>query len=168
MAQTEEQAYEVVQTKSDFEIRYYPPVMMAAYVSSSNDSSGFRSLFRYISGSNQSQTKIAMTTPVHMEKQEQGSSMAFVLPKKFDSKSTPLPSDSQVKVYEAKGGYYASIRYSGYTNESKEKNYTKQLKASLEKEGIEIAGSPKVFVYNSPFSFLNRRNEVSFPIVWKE
>lgn len=83
MAQTEEQSYEVVQTKSDFEIRYYPPVMMAAYVSDSNNSSGFRSLFRYISGSNQSQTKIAMTTPVHMEKQEQGNSMAFVLPKKI-------------------------------------------------------------------------------------
>ena len=94
--------------------------------------------------------------------------MAFVLPKKFDSKTTPLPSDSQVKVYESKGGYYASVRYSGYTNEAKEKNYTAQLKTSLEKEGIEIAGSPKVFVYNSPFSFLNRRNEVSFPIVWKE
>jgi hypothetical protein len=168
MAQTEEQSYEVVQTKSDFEIRYYPPVMMAAYVSDSNNSSGFRSLFRYISGSNQSQTKIAMTTPVHMEKQEQGNSMAFVLPKKFDPKTTPLPSDSQVKVYESKGGYYASMRYSGYTNEAKEKNYTAQLKTSLEKEGIQIAGLPKVFVYNSPFNFMNRRNEISFPIVWNE
>ena len=101
----------------------------------SNDSSGFRSLFRYISGSNQSQTKIAMTTPVHMEKQEQGSSMAFVLPKKFDPKSTPLPSDSQVKVYEAKGGYYASMRYSGYTNEAKEKNYTSTAESKSGKRG---------------------------------
>ena len=168
MAQTEEQSYEVVQTKSDFEIRYYPPVMMAAYVSDLNNSSGFRSLFRYISGSNHSQTKIAMTTPVHMEKLEQGNSMAFVLPKKFDPKTTPIPSDSQVKVYESKGGYYASMRYSGYTNEAKEKNYTAQLKTSLEKEGIQIAGQPKIFVYNSPFNFMNRRNELSFPIVWNE
>ena len=77
-------------------------------------------------------------------------------------------SDSQVKVYESKGGYYASMRYSGYTNEAKEKNYTTQLKTSLEKEGIQIAGQPKVFVYNSPFNFVNRRNEISFPIVWNE
>ena len=63
-----------------------------------------------------------MTTPVHMEKQEHGSSMAFVLPKKFDSEiGTAHPSDSQVRVYEAAGGYYASFRYSGYTNASKEK-----------------------------------------------
>ena len=60
------------------------------------------------------------------------------------------------------------MRYSGYTNEAKEKNYTKLLKTSLEKEGIQIVGQPKVFVYNSPFNFVNRRNEISFPIVWKE
>lgn len=168
MAQTEEQAYDVIVTKSNFEIRYYPPVMMAAYESIASNSSGFRSLFRYISGSNDSQTKIAMTTPVHMDKSKQGGSMEFVLPKKYNPESTPFPNEPQVKVYLSKGGYYASMRYSGYTSEAKEDKITEQLKASLEQEGIKITGTPKVFVYNSPYNFINRRNEISIPIVWEE
>ena len=87
MAQTEEQSYELIETRSNFEIRYYPPVMMVEYDSNESGSSGFRSLFRYISGSNNEEIKIAMTTPVHMEKKEGKSSMAFVLPKKFDPSS---------------------------------------------------------------------------------
>jgi hypothetical protein len=168
MAQTEEQAYDVIVTKSNFEIRYYPPVMMAAYESNANNSSGFRSLFRYISGSNDSQTKIAMTTPVHMNKSQTGGSMEFVLPKKFNPESTPLPKESRVRVYQSKAGYYATMRYSGYTNDSKEKKITQELKASLEKEGINISGTPKVLVYNSPYNFINRRNEISIPIAWEE
>jgi hypothetical protein len=42
------------------------------------------------------------------------------------------------------------------------------LKASLEKEGINISGTPKVLVYNSPYNFINRRNEISIPIAWEE
>tara|TARA_B100000767_G_scaffold259185_1_gene268726 strand:- start:6125 stop:6631 length:507 start_codon:yes stop_codon:yes gene_type:complete len=166
MAQTEEQYYEVIQIKSNFEIRYYPPVMMAAYDAQGGNSSGFRSLFRYISGSNMSETKIAMTTPVHMEKKRNGNSMAFVLPKKFNSETTPQPKESRVRVYEAEGGYFASFRYSGYTNPSKEKIHTETLMRNLKGEGIEIAGSPRIFVYDAPYSFINRRNEISIPIVW--
>ena len=167
MAQTEEQTYEVIETKSNFEIRYYPPVMMAAYDSRGGSSSGFRALFRYISGSNMSASKIAMTTPVHMENQEYGNTMAFVLPKKFDSETAPQPKETQVRVYEAAGGYYASFRYSGYTNPSKEKKYAAILIRNLKEEGIETAGSAKVFVYDAPYSFINRRNEISIPIVWE-
>ena len=168
MAQTEEQAYDIIAIKATYEIRYYPPVMMAEYKSANNSSSGFRSLFRYISGSNETQTKIAMTTPVHMNETENGRSMAFVLPKKFKPESTPLPKESKVKIFQSKGGYYASIRYSGYTNATKEKKYTEELKASLVQENIKITGAAKVFVYNSPYDFFNRRNEISIPIVWDE
>ena len=113
MAQTEEQTYELIQIKSNFEIRYYPPVMMAEYNSQGGSSSGFGSLFRYISGSNVSETKINMTTPVHTEKHEKGNIMAFVLPKKFNLETTPIPKENKVSVYQAQGGYYASIQYSG-------------------------------------------------------
>ena len=82
MAQTEIQSYSIIQKIGDAEIRFYPPVMMAKY----NDiiqGSGFGKLFGYISGNNSNNTKIAMTTPVHMEKKKGENSMAFVLPKNF-------------------------------------------------------------------------------------
>ena len=166
MAQTEEQTYELIQIKSNFEIRYYPPAMMAEYNSQGDSSSGFGSLFRYISGSNASGTKINMTTPVHMEKQDKGNIMAFVLPKKFNPENTPIPKENKVTVYQAQGGYYASIQYSGYTNTSKEKKYTTVLILNLKEEGIKITGSPRVLVYDAPYKFINRRNEVLIPILW--
>ena len=168
MAQTEEQSYELIETRSNFEIRYYPPVMMVEYDSNESGSSGFRSLFRYISGSNNEEIKIAMTTPVHMGKKEGKSSMAFVLPKKFDPFSAPEPKEKNVRVYQSEAGFYATIRYSGYTNPNKEKSYTEKLIKLLEEEGIKRIGSAKVFVYDAPYNFINRRNEISIPIDWKQ
>ena len=168
MAQTEEQSYQIIQTIADFEIRYYPPVMMASYLSESNNSSGFRYLFRYISGANESQTKISMTTPVHMEKTLKGNSMAFVLPRKFQPETTPSPQESKVQIYQSEEGYFAAIRYSGYTNVTKEKEFTEQSEKSLKSEGIKITGTPVILVYNSPYNFINRRNEICIPIEWKD
>ena len=67
MAQTEVQSYNVIQKISDAEIRFYPPVMMAKHTSKTQGS-GFGKLFGYISGNNTNKTKIAMTSPVYIEK----------------------------------------------------------------------------------------------------
>ncbi len=162
-AQTEMQSYHIIQTLSEGEIRYYPPVMMAKHTST-QQGSGFGKLFGYISGNNSNNTKIAMTTPVHMEKKTGENSMAFVLPKKFTDENTPLPNDNSLQVYEDKGGYFAAIEYSGYTSISKEKNYTEILYKLLEIDKIQPLGSPKILVYNSPYKIINRRNEILIPI----
>ena len=166
MAQTEIQSYSIIQKIGDAEIRFYPPVMMAKY----NDiiqGSGFGKLFGYISGNNSNNTKIAMTTPVHMEKKKGENSMAFVLPKKFTDENTPQPNDSSLMVFEDKGGYFAAIKYSGYTNSSKEKEHTEILLKLLKDEKINLEGTPRILVYNSPYKFINRRNEILIPIAFK-
>jgi hypothetical protein len=166
MAQTEMQSYSVIQKISGAEIRFYPPVMMAKYTSK-NEGSGFGKLFGYISGNNTNNSKIAMTTPVHMEKKTGENSMAFILPKTFTDVNTPQPNDSSLSVFEDRGGYFAAIRYSGYTNTSKEKEFTKILQKLLQKENIAASGSPKILVYNSPYKIINRRNEILIPISLK-
>jgi hypothetical protein len=163
MAQTEMQSYNVIQTLSEAEIRFYPPVMMAKHTASKQES-GFGKLFRYISGNNTKNTKIAMTTPVHMEKKRGENSMAFVLPKKFTNENTPQPNDASLRVYEDGGGYFAAIKYSGYSNTSKEKEYAEILLELLKKKEINPTGSPKVLIYNSPYKVINRRNEIVIPI----
>ena len=163
MAQTEVQSYNVIQKISDAEIRFYPPVMMAKHTSKTQGS-GFGKLFGYISGNNTNKTKIAMTSPVYIEKKSGENSMAFVLPEKFSNGNTPQPNDPSLKVLEVKGGYFAAIMYSGYTSNSKEKEYTQILKKLLQKEKINPIGTPKILVYNSPYKFINRRNEILIPI----
>ncbi len=65
---TEKQAYEVVRTYDDFELRLYPAHVVAeVVVAAPFEDAGniaFRSLFRYISGVNKPQQKVAMTAPV--------------------------------------------------------------------------------------------------------
>ena len=165
MSQTEMQTYSVIHSISEVEIRFYPPVMMAKHTST-NQGSGFGKLFGYISGNNTGNTKIAMTTPVHMEKNKAGSSMAFVLPKIFTDENTPVPNDVSLEVYEDEGGYFAAISYSGYTSLSKEKEHTEILNSLLKKEKINSSGLPKVLVYDSPYKIINRRNEILIPIIF--
>ena len=101
-----------------------------------------------------------------MEKKTDENSMAFVLPKKFSDGNTPQPNDPSLKVFEDKGGYFAAIIYSGYTNVSKEKEHTEILRKLLQKEKINPAETPKILVYNSPYKFINRRNEILIPITF--
>ena len=65
---------------------------------STNSNNNFMKLFRYISGNNQTNGKIAMTTPVYMNNDSVGSSMDFVMPSKFDLNSIYKPNDGDVKV----------------------------------------------------------------------
>ena len=166
MAQTETQPYEVLKNIADCEIRHYPPIMMAKY-QSKNPGGGFGKLFNYISGGNSTNTKIAMTTPVHMEKKTGENSMPFVLPRKFTGDNTPQPNDTSLSVFEDKGGYFAAIKYSGYTSTIKEKQHTEILQKLLQKENIISSGSPKILVYDSPYKVINRRNEILIPIRFK-
>ena len=163
MAQTETQSYEVLKNIAGCEIRFYPPVMMAKHTSD-NGGSGFGKLFKYISGNNDGETKISMTTPVHMEKSESENSMAFVLPKSFNKENAPKPNDASLVVYESDSRHYAAIEYSGYTDEVKEKENTDKLKKILNEQNIKIVGDSKILVYNSPYKIVFRRNEILIPI----
>ena len=59
----EEANYEIVKTNKVYEIRKYSD-RLAIETATSNQNSGFRKLFNYISGNNETNEKIKMTTPV--------------------------------------------------------------------------------------------------------
>ena len=77
--QNETQKYNVIETLENIEIRFYPPSMKAKVSSNRN----FSKLFQYISGNNEKNEKIAMTTPVYMTEQKGKTTMEFVLPAKY-------------------------------------------------------------------------------------
>ena len=164
MSQYETQEYELISNLDEIEIRYYPSSIMVKYIDDQNLNRGFNYLFRYISGGNDLSKKINMTTPVHMERGEKKSSMEFVLPREFNLKNVPKPINSEVEIYEAKNLFYASFSYSGYTNPSKEEVIIKKIKSKLIEQNIQIIGQEKILVYNSPYKFFNRKNEIIIPI----
>ena len=179
MATNEEQyesaEYKVLLSEGKFEVREYPDLMLAATGTDggAGDSSGsFMKLFRYISGANESKQKIAMTTPVFMERQASGTQaagslvqMGFVLPKAVAAGGAPKPQAPQVELRKRPGGRFAVVRFSGMMNSKAVEDHAAQLRSWMESKGLvadETNGSGmETAGYDSPFTPpARRRNEV--------
>ena len=155
----ETHSYKTMLSEDNFEIREYDPVMKArAYSNTGNNN--FMKLFRYISGNNEKNQKIPMTTPVYMKEDKKGSVMEFVLPSTLNENNASQPLSQDIELYMDQGGVYASITYSGYSNNKKRNKYTSQLNKKLEKMNIDKIGDFVHVSYDSPYKFYNRRNEV--------
>ena len=160
----EEANYEIIKSNKVYEIRKYSD-RLAIETSTSSQNSGFRKLFKYISGDNKDKKEIKMTTPVTQTEKNGNMTMQFYIPAEFDESNVPDPNNSEVKVLNIKGGYYAAIIYSGRASDS---NYVKHkdiLEDQLKKDKISIISKPIRATYNSPFTLpMLRRNEVMFKI----
>ena len=160
----EEANYKVVKKNNIYEIRKYSDRLVIE-TSISNEGSSFRKLFNYISGNNDKNEKINMTTPVTQIEKKGNMTMQFYLPLKFNKENTPAPLNSDIKILNIKEGYYAVIRYSGRASD---KNFTKHkniLENELKKDDILILSTPIKATYDGPFTIpMNRRNEAMFEI----
>ena len=172
-ARIEKQKYRVVKKDKDFEIRFYPPAIFATTKSVAKSyrelgNSGFRKIAGYIFGNNETSAKIAMTAPVHMDINEKGSSMSFVMPSEYTLDKLPRPTDARVELHESPAVYIAAIEFSGYANDQKINQYKDQLSQILNKKGIKTIGNPTYLGYNAPYEIIGRKNEVVIAIEWKE
>lgn len=169
--ETEKQKYRVVHTGKEYEIRFYPSAILATVYSDARSYRelaypGFRKLAGYIFGGNASETKISMTSPVHMDMNQ--SSMSFVMPSAYTEESLPAPDDPSVKLGRTDDVYVAAIRFGGYASDSDITKYSEKLKSLLGDNGIEWYGSFRYLGYNPPFQPFGRRNEIIVNVKWTE
>lgn len=169
----EKQKYRLVKKEKEFEIRFYPPAILATTRSTVKSyrelgSSGFRKIAGYIFGNNESSAKIAMTAPVHMDINDKGSSMSFVMPSQYTLDKLPRPVDSRVELHESAAVYMAAIEFGGYANDEKIKQYADRLVQALKRNGIKATGNPTFLGYNAPYELIGRKNEVVIAIEWRE
>jgi len=169
----EKQKYRLVKKEKEFEIRFYPPAILATTRSAVKSyrelgSSGFRKIAGYIFGNNESSAKIAMTSPVHMDINDKGSSMSFVMPSQYTLDKLPRPVDSRVELHESAAVYMAAIEFGGYANDEKIKQYADRLVQALKRNGIKATGNPTFLGYNAPYELIGRKNEVVIAIEWRE
>ena len=164
----EEVNYETVKTNKVYEIRKYSD-RLAIETATSNQNSGFRKLFNYISGKNETNEEIKMTTPVTQIKKKENMTMQFYLPSKFTKETIPSPTNPEVKISTIKEGFFAVIRYSGRASESNFDKHSKILENKLKEDNILINGLPIKATYNSPFTLpMFRRNEAMFNVNWNK
>ena len=167
MSQTEEQSYNVLKTLEDIQIREYDPVIYAT-VSTDNERSLFRILAGYIFGGNESNQKIAMTAPVHMQEtsieKEKKYTMKFVMPSKYTMNDLSKPNDSRIVMEKVDKKKYAAITYSGYNNSTKFSFNSTKLKRILDENNISYKDSPIYLGYDAPYKIWGRKNDVLFEL----
>ena len=127
---------QILKSNNNYEIRKYSD-RLAVEVTYSNQDSGFRYLFNYISGENTTSEKVSMTVPVTQSvkidmtapvtqsKKDGKLVMQFYLPSKFTLNNAPKPTNSRVSLVVLEGGIYAVIQYSGRVTD---KNFQKHYK----------------------------------------
>ena len=184
----EKPEYEVLYQDGKIEYRLYQPYIVAQtnvsvedeYNGASNE--GFRRLFKYITGANNTDIDIAMTAPVQMNMDNAGEKIAmtapvqqksngdflqvaFMLPSKFNMDTAPAPTDERVFIREIPRRIMAVIRYSGRWTDRNRAKYEKRLRENLQSHGIDTVSGAETAAYNPPFTppFL-RRNEIMFEV----
>ena len=153
--------YEVIQKVDDFELRLYSTFHTVSIQESSlRGYSGFGYLFNYISGNNNSSTKMKMTVPVINDLESNEQSMEFVIPK-IHEKDIPQPMDSQMKIKDYPEQHVLVYRFSGLINQAKLKTIMEKMNQTLATLKMTRVGAPKIARYNGPYTlpFL-RHNEV--------
>jgi hypothetical protein len=145
-----------------FELRDYPAlaVVETSMSPGGGDDGSFMRLFRFITGANQGEQKIAMTTPVFISGGPTNGTMAFVMPAKLKPGDVPRPTDAQLRVRELEGGRFAVLRFSGGRSARNESEALARLRAWVESQGLQAVSSPIYGYFDPPWtpSFL-RRNE---------
>jgi len=179
----EEPRFKVLEQDGSFELREYSPYIVAeTRVEAGFEDAGsiaFQRLFRYISGDNIAQQKIAMTAPVTQSRGEKISMtapvsqvadgnaylVAFTLPSTYTLATAPQPLDPTVRIRAVPAQLIACWRYSGRWTASNYRDHEALLRERIKARGLITRGAPVLARYNPPFTpWFMRRNEVLIPV----
>lgn len=161
--------YVLIETVGDIEIRKYEarlftsvPIVDKSYKEAS--SRGFSKLGAYIFGANESNEKIAMTSPVSM-KLGDDSSMQFMVPKALKKDELPVPIQSDITFIVEPSKTMAIRSFGGWANDKKIEDNKQQLIKALKEKEISFSNKFYLFGYNPPYDLFFRRNEVAVELV---
>lgn len=180
----EEVAFSVEKKDGAFEVRQYAPHVVAEVTVTGTmaeaGNKAFRPLFNYISGSNRTQGKIAMTAPVGQQAEGQRIAMTapvgqeaagsqwvvtFTMPASLTLATLPTPTDESVRLRAVPGRRMAAVRYSGTWSQKRYERKLAGLREWMKANGLSAAGEPVWARYNPPFTpWFLRRNEILVPL----
>lgn len=159
--------YVVLKKIKNMEIRAYKESVNASYYSDANGEKNtyFRNLASYIFGGNSENKNISMTSPVTM-RLHGNKEMIFRMPEEYTLENLPKANNLKINFMVIPSCKKAAIEYGGYSNENIEKKKILELKKLLLENNIPHSDKFEVLVYNSPYTILNRRNEITVNITY--
>jgi hypothetical protein len=182
---TERPTYTVLKQYDAFEIREYPPTIVAETIvegsrdDASND--GFRRLAGYIFGGNRGAKSIAMTAPVTQtagQKIEMTAPVTqtategkrwviqFTMPSSFTSvDQLPVPNDATVTLRAIPTRTVAVLKYSGVWSEANYGKHLAILRDGVLKAGLATHGAAMWARYDPPWKpWFLRTNEIQLEV----
>lgn len=173
----EEPKYTIIKQTNDYEIRKYDDRLAVETQEGSGENRAFSLLFKYISGANElnskvamtipvtQSTKIDMTAPVTQEEVNGDRVMRFFLPTQFTMEDAPRPTSDAVRLVIVKGQKYAVARFSGRSSDKNFMHNARKLSEALKRDGVQARSDPIKATFNGPIMpFFLRRNEVWVPV----
>jgi hypothetical protein len=180
----EEAKYSVIEQAGDIELREYSSSIVAeTRVEDDFEDAGsraFRPLFKYISGDNETNDEIAMTSPVSQQKasekiamtapvsqqaSDDGWVVSFMMPASYTMSTIPKPTNPDVRIREIPAFRAVAIRFSGRWTEKNYREHLGELKAWIEQNELIVMGEPIWARYDPPFKpWFMRRNEILIPV----
>ena len=176
--------FELLSKRQDYEIRRYRKQFWAQCTFdvpldtdySSGRNIGFFPLFNYISGNNNTQTKIAMTTPVISQetRTDRGlrRTMNFILSPSTFTAANQLPraNDNNVRLVEQSFSKpVACITFNMEMNSEGNVAKERELRQAAARDGISLSTNRSdvmILGYNAPGTLPQyRRNEICIPIL---
>lgn len=165
-AATETPDYVVVRADGAYEIRDYPELTLATTpMAADGVNGGFGELFRFITGSNETQEKISMTSPVLIDNTQEKKTMSFIMPPAHAAKGLPKPKGEKVSLSKLPASRLAVLSFKGGRSVENESKAVTSLRTWLEKQKLKSTGQPIFAYYDPPWTPVPlRRNEVMIPI----
>lgn len=180
----EEAKYSVIEQAGDIELREYSSSIVAETLVEDDfedaGSRAFRPLFKYISGDNEANDEIAMTSPVSQQKasekiamtapvsqqsSDDGWVVSFMMPASYTMSTIPKPTNPDVRIREIPAFRAVAIRFSGRWTEKNYREHLGELRAWIEQNELIVTGEPIWARYDPPFKpWFMRRNEILIPV----
>ena len=186
---TEQQPYRLVVAHPDFELRRYPPCVVAEVTvgggMSGAGNRAFGALAGYIGGRNHTRRAVAMTAPVVQEPQGRRLSMTspvvqhdddasghvvgFVMPAGESLETLPEPDDDRVRLRAVPAQLAAARRYGGRWTESAYRDNLARLLEAVDRAGLTVVGAPRWARFDPPWTpWFRRHNEVVVPVAGEQ
>lgn len=170
--------------QGDFEVRDYPPLIVAevGVAGSRKDAAGqgFRLLAGYIFGGNTRQQRIAMTAPVVQSPAGETIAMTapvvqigedgtwvirFIMPRGATLETLPRPNNPKVQLHAVTAARMAVVRFSGLARQADVATKTLALSRFVSAQHLRAVGPPSLAQYDPPWTpWFMRRNEMMIPV----
>ncbi len=180
----EEPAFKAVLLDGAFEVRDYPPLVVAEVTVGGDQkeaaNNGFRLLAGYIFGGNKRRQSIAMTAPVAQAPISEKIAMTapvtqtpgpaewvvrFTMPRAYSMETLPEPNDPRVHLRVLSPTRFAVLKFSGLARRDVVAAKTVELGALAKSHQLRAIGPVSLAQYDPPWTlWFMRRNEVMIPV----